>query len=90
MREFNYDNLPGHCRGGMRDYVECGIIPGSFLQAVICNDLVLAFGKADDINTIYMKSYAEFLYNAPMGCWGSEPKMLKWHEAGGLRGVMNE
>lgn len=83
----NYSMIPDHCRDGLRRYVEKGQIPGDFLQAVICNDLVLAASRADYINQQCLQDYARFLYNAPAGCWGSMEKMRRWAEAGGLEGL---
>ena len=36
---------------------------GSFITAVLSNDLVGAFASADGHNTYAMKAYAEYLYN---------------------------
>lgn len=33
-------NVPAHTRGGIVRYIDEGIPPGSFLTAIICNDLV--------------------------------------------------
>ncbi len=66
----------------MRRYVEDGIRPGSFLQAVLENDLVGAFSSADEGNTARMKEIASFLYNEmPMrsyGVWGSPEAVSKY------------
>ena len=81
----HYEKLPEHCRDGMRLYIERGVIPGKFLTPVLCNNLVDAYGQADDINTARMRDYAEFLYNdAPSECWGSKEKVIAWSKAGGL------
>ena len=78
----NYEMLPEHCRAGMKRYIENGVIPGSFLQAVICNDLVGAFSLADSINSERLKDYAHFLYNEiPSPAWRSKEKMKAWAEA---------
>ena len=42
----NYDSLPPHMHDVMRLYIEHGIEPGSFLTAVLSNDLMKALGKA--------------------------------------------
>jgi hypothetical protein len=77
----NYEMLPEHCRDGMKLYIEHGIPPGSFLMAVLENNLVEAFGRADDVNINRLYDYASFLYNqAPSGCWGSKEKVSKWME----------
>lgn len=63
-------------------YVEHGIEPGSFLKAVLCNDLTDACGRADVYNRRKLFEYIEWLYNeAPAECWGSEEKVLNWTSA---------
>lgn len=77
----NYDHLPEHIQGGVQRYIEHGIIPGDFLQAVICNDLKESFGRADDTNIKRMFDIVSFFYNeAPAGCWGSRKIMTAWSE----------
>jgi len=78
--EINYDDLPPHIRGGVKRYIEEGILPGDFLQAVICNNLKESFMCADEINTQRMWSIVNFFYNeAPANCWGSKERMILWH-----------
>ena len=45
--QLDYTELPEHLRGGLREYIERGRIPGGFLMAVIQNDLTNAFGFGD-------------------------------------------
>lgn len=42
-------------------------MPGSFIHAVLMNDLMEAFMRADEINTLCMWSYCCFLYNEVPG-----------------------
>jgi hypothetical protein len=71
--------LPEHMRGAMLRWIENGINPGSFLTAVLENNLLEAYGRADYINQQRMKDYMQYLYNyAPSGCWGSPEKVAKW------------
>lgn len=87
MKTIDYTVIPEHCRGGMARYIEKGIIPGDFLQAVISNKLVESYEKADNTNTFRMRDYADFLHNsAPPECWGSVHIMDRWHLSGGLNG----
>jgi hypothetical protein len=80
-----YDGLPGHMVGGIRRYIEHGIQPGSFLKAVLRNDFMAAFERADDMNIAYMHTWAMFLYNnAPGNCWGSPAAYDDWIARGGL------
>ena len=84
---FNYDKLPGHMQDGMRLYIERGIDAGSFMMAVLCNDLMGACGKADHINRERLFDYCNFLYNeAPSSCFGSPGKVAAWIAHGGLKG----
>ncbi len=83
--------LPPHMRGAMQRYIERGIPPGSFLEAVLSNDLMGAYGKADDDNRAAMRDYAVFLYSySPSGCHGSPSKVSNWISGGGLAGREEE
>ena len=85
MSQIDYSGLPEHIRDGVQRYVERGIIPGDFLQAVIKNQLKESFALADRVNIDNMFAIVGFFYNeVPFGCWGSEEKMIKWNEKGGL------
>ncbi len=80
---FDYDLLPEHIRGGMKLYLEDHVEPGGFLRAVLENDLVGAFGKADNINRAWMFDIVTFIYNeVPASCWGSREAVEKWLEGG--------
>ena len=45
--------IPEYMIGSLRRYIENGIEPGSFLSAVLCNDLRGACECADDTNHAY-------------------------------------
>ena len=71
--------IPSHCRGSLRRYIEDHVPTGEFLQAVISNDLRGACCKADDINRHALYSYVFILYNyAPHQCWGSPEAYVAW------------
>ena len=73
--------IPERMMGGITRYVEEGVIPGHFLQAVICNDLKEACGRADRENAQNLPAYVAYFYNeTPGGCWGSKKKMKEWSE----------
>lgn len=83
-----YELLPEHMRAAMRRYIEHGIPPGSFLAAVLSNDLLGALRKADETNILALRSYGRFLYNhAPCVCHGSPDRMFAWIARGGLNGL---
>ena len=73
-----YSRLPEIYREGMRRYIEEGILPGSFLTAVLSNALhasvVQCSGPMEDLKTVMMWIYNE----APNRCWGSVQKVKEW------------
>ena len=86
--DINYTRIPGHMRDTARLYIERGIGGGGFFTALVSNDLMNAFRKADDENTAAMRNWVGFLYNeAPAACYGSPERVRDWIEAGGLEGL---
>jgi hypothetical protein len=77
--------VPRHIREGMLRYVDEGLAPGSFLQAVICNDLLAAACRADDECRSVLREIVQWFHlEAPAECWGSLDKLDAWlakHEA---------
>jgi dihydropteroate synthase len=83
----NWGNIPERMRRGIINYVESGVPPGSFLEAIFCNNLTEAFGKADSENIELIREYAKFLHNeCPSICWGSRKRFLEWIGHRGLYG----
>lgn len=71
--------VPEHLQGGIHRWIESGVVPGQFLQAVIRNDLFDAVARADDVSLGGLRTITLFFYNeAPGGCWGSPMKMREW------------
>ena len=71
-----YDDIPAHTQGALSRWVEHGYWPGSFLTAVLCNDLMGAVGSADAHNIRALKAISTFVYNRiPADAWGSAEKM---------------
>lgn len=61
------------------NYIHRRIGPGSFLEAVITNDLRNACRCADDENLKNLPAYIAYFRNeAPSQCWGSIEKMRAW------------
>lgn len=80
--------IPEYMRDGMTRYIKRGIPPGSFLTAVLSNDLIGALRKADDTNINALPAYGRFLYNyAPAGCYGSPDAVDRWIQKGGTEGI---
>lgn len=71
--------VPDHMRQTFIDYIEKGYEPGGFARAVLENNLVEAFGRADHINQMSLQSIVSWVYNyAPSACWGSPEKVDAW------------
>jgi len=81
IAQFNdpFTYVPSQNHGGIVRYFEQGIIPGSFLGAVLRNDLQGAIGQADDDNIKCIHSIVAWLYNyAPGGSWGYQNAPEDW------------
>ena len=77
----NYEDIPEHTQYSLKMYVEEGYFPGGFLLAVLSNDLMGAFGRADSENLEAMPQIVRFIYNrTPCDCWGSVEKVGKFLE----------
>ncbi len=87
MYEFRGRSIPKRMMPSIDRYIKHGVIPGRFLQAVICNNLHNAFSYADDENLENIAAYVGYFYNeVPCNAWGSNERMLKWAEDGGVLG----
>ena len=77
----HYREIPQRMRDALVRYVVDHVQPGSFLTAVICNDLAGAVRLADSENLPLLKTYVEWLYNVPpSACKGSKAAMVAWLE----------
>ena len=87
--ELRADRVPVHLRDGIRRYVEHGILPGSLLRAIICNNLRETICRAaGDLTLGDIRAVHFWFWDcAPGACYGSEDRMAMWHKQGGLRRV---
>ena len=68
----------------IRRYVDYGLHPGSFLEAVITNDLRGAVMHADADSTAHLVDYVRHFYNEePVGCQGTPWRFERWLAQGG-------
>jgi len=80
--------VPEHLQGGLRRYVELGIPPGHFLQAVLRNDLRDAVNRADLTSLAGLSDIVKFLHcYAPSGSHGHQTAYGDWISHGGWRGM---
>ena len=71
--------IPDYMVEGLDRWIEHGILPGDFLTAVLCNDLMDACGRADATNIGNLPAYCAYLYNeAPRACFGSRANVEAW------------
>lgn len=71
--------VPPHMWDAVEGYYLHGFAPGSFLAAVLSNDLMEALGRADDVNAIAIRDWCRFLYNyTPSGSYGSPERYRAW------------
>lgn len=82
MAQLRYDRLPNPAlTQGVKLYIENRIEPGSFLCALMENDLKEACARADDVNRHMLFEIVNWFYNeAPSTCWGSREKVKRWLE----------
>ena len=79
IEDIDYSGLPEHMRNGAKLYIESGILPGSFMTAIISNDLATACATADSINKERIYEICSWFYlMAPSDCYGSSDKMNAW------------
>ena len=68
-------------KDGIDRYVEDHCPPGSFLMAVLSNDLKESFARADEENRRDLFEIVSYCYNyIPWNCWGSPEKVREWLE----------
>jgi hypothetical protein len=72
-------SVPSRMLPSLYAYIVDGRPPGSFLEAIITNDLHAAFALADDENVQCLAAWTQLLYQwAPSESWGSKATMTRW------------
>ncbi len=62
--------------GALERYLNNGIMPGSFMTAVLENNLKEAIGRADVTNRSNLHNIVGYIYNhLPSNSWGSAEKV---------------
>ena len=71
--------IPPNTQSQIDEYVKQKCPPGSFVYAVLTNNLVNAVAKADDVNILYLRDIILYVYNdIPSACWGSREAVEEW------------
>jgi hypothetical protein len=69
-------NINSDIHGSLERYLNHGIPCGSFLMAVLENNLMEAFGRADIGNSANLKNIVGYVYmHVPSNAWGSKEKV---------------
>lgn len=87
----DYNKIPvDYMQDAVKRWVEHGVMPGSFLRAVLENNLQYAVGNADSNNLAALRQWVEWFYNyAPARCWGTLLKVRAWQDHQGLEGLLD-
>lgn len=71
--------IPEFTKQCIHDYVHKGVPMGDFLTAVMANDLMEAYRRADEDNTRHMHDIVKYVYNhTPHTCHGSYKIVEEW------------
>ena len=82
MNHDSYGMVRKDCLDSLDRYVTHGIPTGGFLEAVLCNDLMESFGRADSDNRFALFDICRYVYNElPGGCHGSPERVRAWLKA---------
>ncbi len=81
ISDYFRERIPPYLLSHLEAWVDDRIPPGSFLTAVLCNDLMNAVGRADESSILCLKDICSFVYNEmPFNCHGSNEVVRKWRE----------
>ena len=74
--------IPKYTLDSLTRYVEHGIPPGSFLCAVLENNLFSAINRADRDNLAALPEIVKYIYNElPSFCWGNSKSVSDYIES---------
>jgi hypothetical protein len=74
--------IPQYTLDSLTRYVEHGIPPGSFLCAVLENNLVRSVGRADRENLAALPEIVKYVYNEiPSNAWGNSKSVSDYIES---------
>ena len=81
MLNFSNYFIPENIKKELAEYISNGVSPGDFLYSVLSNNLVNAvkIGTASEFASLpEILNWLE--RNAPVQCWSTEAKVLRWME----------
>lgn len=79
LLNFSGYDIPDHTQESFESYIIYGLPPGSFMLAVLSNDLLGAVSHADTWNKQRIVEIVQWMAaRAPIACWGSHEKVATW------------
>lgn len=77
--DYSYHGVPEHTRESLENYFFHGYEPGSFVVAVLSNDLYGACTRGDHVNKEYIVEIVKWVIHcAPHGSYGSLATVHAW------------
>lgn len=85
---YNESKIPASTMETITNYIHKGVPPGSFVMAVLENNLKKTYAQADEHNLVAIPAIVQYLYNnAPGNCWGSPKVVRDWLAMRGMEGL---
>ena len=73
------NTIPEAVKSSIDRYIENGIMPGSFVAAVLSNDLMDTWFQADDDSRENLEAIIKYVAcEVPSSAWGSREKVENW------------
>jgi hypothetical protein len=85
--KIDWSMIPSYMIDSLKDYIEFGVRPGSFLNLMLEKRIYDAVWHADRDNSMKISDWVKFMeWSLPSELWGSEEKVRDWENRGGYRG----
>ena len=79
LLDFSQHKMTEQSKESLYNYFVHGLEPGSFMTAVLSNDLYGAVGRADFVNINLIPVYVKWLlWHAPHGSYGTPEMVRSW------------
>jgi hypothetical protein len=90
LSDVNYSLIPSHSAETLKNYLEHGIPPGGFVEAVLSNNFEAAVRRADSYNKAALSQWGSVLRSLPKIVWGSRSVVDNWICSQGFDGFKKE
>jgi hypothetical protein len=77
----NYADIPERILNAFDRHGREGLPTGSFCNAVLENNLLMAVNAADPHSRAHLRAIVNYVYNElPPECWGTPEKVKQWQK----------